>query len=452
MQGTISRRAFVAGAATGAVTATIGLDARALQPAAQGGDQAGVLMVGHVDTKRARIWFRPTSAHHKIEGWRCVATDDAGRSSAVDARLDADHDYTAVADLAGLSAGRGYRVTITPTDAQAPAATMSGRFHTPPAGDRPARVTLALGSCAPSDPNRIWTRVLEEQCQGFVFLGDTPYVDTTDLKAARNKHLAFLSQPEIRGMTRSMPCWGTWDDHDFGRNDGHGDYEGKHTARTAFTEYRANATFGHDEGGRPQPDRFGAGRGIYTRFRYGPIEVFLIDPRWFSRTGPSWADPDQPTCIGETQWHWLKDALKNSDAAFKALTTGMIWDDKRNSEKDDWHTYAHERDAIFDFIRDEKIPGCFLIGGDIHVSRALNYGPRVGYDLWQFIVSPMHDRTIPSLNVPHPALRHSAVEPNVFLKLTADTEAEPATLTAEWVNLDGKRIFDVKLDAGQMRP
>ena len=55
------------------------------------------------------------------------------------------------------------------------------------------------------------------------------------------------------------------------------------------------------------------------------------------------------------------------------LMTGMIWDDKKNGEKDDWHTYRHEREAIFDFIAKNRISGCVLMSGDIHVSRALRY-------------------------------------------------------------------------------
>lgn len=192
------------------------------------------------------------------------------------------------------------------------------------------------------------------------------------------------------------------------------------------------------------------GEGVYTPFRRGPVEVFLLDPRWFSRTEPSWADPSQTTGIGRVQWEWFRTALSESTATFKAIATGMIWDDKKNSESDDWHTYAHEREAIFDFIAAERIPGCFLMGGDIHVSRALNYGPRVGYDLWQFIVSPLHDSTIPSLNVPHPDLVHSAVEPHVFLKLVADTTVAQPTLTATWINRAGDRLFEVHRTADQM--
>jgi hypothetical protein len=43
------------------------------------------------------------------------------------------------------------------------------------------------------------------------------------------------------------------------------------------------------------------------------------------------------------------------------------------------------------------------------------------------------------------------VEPFVFLKLTADSTREPATLKAEWMNRDGKLIFQQETDAGKLR-
>ena len=48
-------------------------------------------------------------------------------------------------------------------------------------------------------------------------------------------------------------------------------------------------------------------------------------------------------------------------------------------------------------------------------------------------------------------LVHAAAEPNVFLKMQIDTTVAPATLKATWVNLDGKRIFEVNTDSDKLR-
>lgn len=405
-------------------------------------------LIGHVDTGNARIWARPGLDASIAAVWSCTLKSGKQLRRA-EATISTERDNTLLFDLGGLKPDTEYSVEIVPTVAVDGFEPMVASFKTSTPGKMPTVMTMGFGSCAPSVPDTVWDRVRLEGCEAFVMLGDTPYVDSTNLNVARQKHRNFLQQPQLANMISSMPVWGTWDDHDFGGNDVHGDLVGKSNNRRAFADYRANATFGHSADGALLTSPLD-GEGIYTHFRRGPVEVFLLDPRWFSRTEPSWADPSQPTCIGKVQWDWFRSVLSESDAPFKAIATGLIWDDKQNSEKDDWGTYFYEREAIFDFIRDEKIPGCFLMGGDIHVSRALNYGPRVGYDLWQFIVSPLHNSTIPSLNVPHPSLVHSAVEPNVFLKMVADTTVNDPSLTSTWINRAGKRIFEVELLASKM--
>ncbi|MET0190332.1 MAG: alkaline phosphatase D family protein [Pseudonocardia sediminis] len=451
MSPTVDRRTLLqGGAATGLLLATGALTAPAAgaAPLQAGADAATGPMTGHVAETTARIWARPGSDLRGRTSWTCTLTPASGAARTATATLSADNDDTLLFDARALAPGTGYQYAIVPTGLpDAPA--LTGSFRTAPPAGAPARVTVGMGSCAPDGPNTVWNRIRAEGCDSFVLLGDTPYIDSGDLAVARRKQRAFLQEPDVAAVVGSMPVWATWDDHDFGLNDTAGDFPGKAATRRAFVDYRANATFGHATDGTPLTGR-GRGEGVYTSFRRGPIEVFLLDPRWFSRTGPSFADGSKQTFIGTTQWEWLRDGLRSSTATFKAIASGAIWDDKGNTESDDWGTYPYERDAILDFVKDEEIPGCFLVGGDIHVSRALDYGPRVGYDLWQFIVSPLHDRTIPSLNVPNPALVHSAVEPYTFLTLVADTTVAPATLTATWINRDGRRLFEVRRTATEM--
>ena len=131
----------------------------------------------------------------------------------------------------------------------------------------------------------------------------------------------------------------------------------------------------------------------------------------------------------------------------------MIWDDKKNSESDDWGTYTHERTALFDFLGKHRISGVLLIGGDIHCSRLLRYKTeqQVGYPLHQLIVSPIHNSTIPSLNVAHPDLIKGAAVPHVWLRLEVDSTQEPATLHAQWVQMNGRKMWDLKLSEKDLR-
>ena len=136
------------------------------------------------------------------------------------------------------------------------------------------------------------------------------------------------------------------------------------------------------------------------------------------------------------------------------LACGVIWDDKENAESDDWGTYKHELTAIQKFIGEHRIPGVLLMGGDIHASRVLRYKTKavVGYDLVQFIASPIHASTIPSLNVYHPDLLRSAVEPNVFLRVDADSTVTPAVLDAALINKNGETVFSYRLTTDDLKP
>ncbi|WP_149497463.1 alkaline phosphatase D family protein [Roseiconus lacunae] len=423
------REALVVGAAATPLLATRPRQAVAAESE---GNPVGPIL-GHVDHETAIIWYRPIS-----DGEFVATLTNTQSKASVSAKANAlpENDHCVTWQFDGLEADAEYTYSIT-QKGQAVARAKHQRIHTAPQPKHPSRTVLAMGSCASStDFFDVWTQIAANDIDGLMLLGDTPYIDNKTLSVNRLRHREFLSIPTLAMIGASTPIWGTWDDHDFGGNDTDGTIAAKHLIRQAFTEYRAQKQFGDGE------------HGVYTKFRRGPVEVFMIDPRYFSQTEPSPVDPDKPTCLGKQQWQWLCEGLKSSTAPFKLLATGMIWDDKRNSEKDDWQTYAHEREAIFDFIGEHRIGGVVLIGGDIHVSRHLKYPmkDRIGYDLHQFIISPLHDRVIPSLNVEHPDLLWGEPLKNMFLTVAVDATGDRPTLEAKWIDRLGKLHHSVRIE------
>lgn len=408
------------------------------QPASGQTETVGPAL-GHIDETSARVWLRaPAPGAYTLH----VSRDDW--HTTVDAVADVRNDLCVVWHVDGLQPATDYRYEVLSGET----VVVSGpslMFRTAPPRDAPGRTTLAFGSCASSEASSVWTAMELRGAEGLVLLGDTPYIDTRDLDDARSKHRRFLLVPELARLARSTPIWATWDDHDFGGNDVDGRMDGKTRTRQAFVEYRALANFGEND------------QGIYTSFRHGAIEVFLIDARWFARTERGAGNDDRWTLLGEAQWAWIEAGLKKSTAPFKVLATGMIWDDKENSESDDWGSYPHERERLERFLGQHDISGVVLMGGDIHCSRHLSYpesSERVGYVLDQVIVSPLHERTIASLNVDHPDLMWSAVEPRVFLTLTADTTGSESSLTARWIQDTGvgagQELHRVRWTRGQL--
>lgn len=397
-------------------------------------------ILGHTEETLSLLWMRAQEpGEYVLE----VTPESGGDTTRITARAVAEHDLCLHWRVEGLTAGTRYRYRVL-SGAKAIATAETQVFTTAPVSEQPAKVRLAISSCAKEDEGTraVWRQMATEKVDAVVLIGDTPYIDSTDLAVQTRRQQEFAAVPEYQALLSTRPCWWTWDDHDFAGNDSSGLAPGKENSRLAFTRYRPQTAYGDGT------------EGIYTSFRYGPVEVFMLDARWFSMTAASYASPVKPTLLGQTQWQWLQEKLKASTAPFKLLACGMIWDDKENKESDDWGTYLHERKALETFLGENRIPGVIYIGGDIHASRVLKYATKktVGYDLRQFIASPMHGSTIPSLNVYHPDLIRSAVEPHVFMVLEIDSTVTPHRLSAELVNRHGERVFTYALDAADLTP
>lgn len=396
-------------------------------------------MVGHVSANDILIWAR----FSKSGEYQLTVRDAQGDSPpGVSAHAKQESDNCVRWKFEGLRPGTRYQYEIA-SDGQTLVDDEDCFFAT--AHEEASTVVrLTFGSCAREDKgsSAVWRRMREIDPHAVVLLGDTPYIDSTELDVQRRRHREFAAVLDFRRLVRNRSLYATWDDHDFGRNDTNGILPGKENSRRAFSEYHANPSFGDGK------------QGIYTKFRRGGVEVFLLDTRFFAATEPSPFDKTKASLLGKTQWEWLQRGLKESTAPFKVLACGMIWNKAvRPGKQDHWGTYPHERDALFEFIGRENITGIVLIGGDIHRTRVLRHHSteQAGYRIPELITSPVHDGVIANAKQPHPALIHDSGEPNSFLFLTVDNRSTPSTLTASFQNSAGREFYHLKLTDRELK-
>lgn len=312
-------------------------------------------------------------------------------------------------------------------------------FQTRPRPDHSTRLVFA--SCADEDDasGRVWDRIAQSDTDGLVLLGDTPYIDSTDLETQRRRYREFAAFPPFARLAAHTPVYSTWDDHDFGRNDVDGRLPGKANSRQAFTEHRPNPSFGE------------SGEGIYTSFRMGPVEVFVLDTRWFARTS---GGADDPTLLGAAQWSWLERGLATSTAPFRILTCGMIFNEAtRPGKTDHWGMYAKEYDRLLGVLERTGSEGVLLVSGDIHWSRVIEHDTqaRLGRNLVEIITSPVHGRLIKAADAPHPGLVFSKGIVNSFLQVEATTDADTgdSRLTAQIRDAAGTTHHETTLSSAR---
>ena len=367
-------------------------------------------LVGHVTPTSISVWLKTTPGKVTLTAW--PQKEPIARIS-TQAEARAKDQGCLTITLQGLQPNTLYRYSFDVQD------TSEGQLaRTAPKPESTDPVTLAFVSCARQDKVTAasFDAIAARPIDVLLCIGDTPYIDTTDLKIQRQRYIDFNTFPSFAAIARRTPIISTWDDHDFGRNDTDGNVKGKENSRQAFMEHRPNPSFGD-----------GKQDGIYTSFRRGPIETFVLDARWYAATEPSPADKTKPTLLGAKQYAWLCRALKASDAPVKALVTGMVWNASvRPTKTDHWGNYAHERDALFRFIGKNKISGVVLVGGDIHRSRVIRHPTTdlAGYPLIEFISSPIHDHIIASANQPHPGLLKDLGTPQTWLELVVTPNGE----------------------------
>src|SRR5262249_37898449 len=147
----------------------------------------------------------------------------------------------------------------------------------------------------------------------FLSIGDNVYADGCITRADfQNRYDQLAQKPEYARFCAQVPVFATWDDHDFGVNDGGAEFAHKQVSKEVMLDF-----YGEPPGSaRRNQD------GVYTSYTFGPegkrLQVILLDLRWF-RTAIVWndaaggylpvTDPDA-TMLGATQWAWLEDELK----------------------------------------------------------------------------------------------------------------------------------------------
>jgi alkaline phosphatase D len=370
-------------------------------------------MIGAVTESSARVWVR-SDATRKL-ALRLAGSGDPSAAPVAQIRYPrADDDFATVFDLEGLMPGHAYGFSIDVDGV--PSEKAKGSFVTPKLAVNHEPMRVAFGSCALGWAQPIFGAISAEKPDVFLFIGDNHYGNTSDLDSLRWFYRRSLEIPERAATVAGASTLAVWDDHDYVGNNTIGSSPGKETALRAFKEYWANLSYGTQ-----------ATPGIFSTYRRGDVEFFLLDDRYY-RSAESNA---QGTMLGALQTAWLQAALKASTATFKLLATGSMWSAHSGET---WADFPATRTAFFNFIRDEKIGGVVLLAGDVHRAelRKIHRTAAGAYDLPEIVSSPLAHGggACPASSEPD---SHTVVcldAGNYFATLDIDTAAVDPTLTA----------------------
>lgn len=333
-------------------------------------------MLGHVTESEAWVWVRT----HR--GSELTGTARQHGKNFSPSRVRDLGDDCHIVEFAGLSAGTDTEIEIVATGRGRRAAEKLAT-RTAPAVSDTGVVRIAFGSCVkvssyPEVP--VWRRIAEEKPDLMIHVGDNIYQilgdggerhfsttghngDWTIPDRIMARHMETRMNEDLQPLLRSVPSYAVWDDHDYGHNNADSGFIYKDYALDHFRQVWANPGWGVP-----------GTQGIFSSFRRGPVEVFLLDDRyhkWVSTDEHKDVPEDERTIWGEGQLQWLMASLRASRAPVKVIANGTQFICASGRGEGHMQEAPHEQKRLLDFLAEHRIGGVVFLSGDRHHSEAM---------------------------------------------------------------------------------
>jgi alkaline phosphatase D len=230
---------------------------------------------------------------------------------------------------------------------------------------------ISFGSCNKQYvDNILWQEISKNSPEVWIWGGDNVYSDTDSMPKLRADYKMQWNQKGYKELVNSVDVLATWDDHDYGLNDGGVEFHKKKESQQEFLDFLKV----------PKNDVRRNQEGIYYTKTYstkqGSIKVIVLDTRYF-RTGLTVATDKnkryQPnkygegTILGAKQWKWFQNELSTSKANFNVIVSSIqLLSYKHGFES--WGTFPHEVNKMKSIIKTSNAKGVLVLSGDRHIS------------------------------------------------------------------------------------
>ena len=226
---------------------------------------------------------------------------------------------------------------------------------------------LVFGSCSKTNlPQPLWPYVRARNPKAWIWAGDAVYGDrfvralplTFEAMGPEYLRDAYEKQnaiPEYARLREEVPHFiASWDDHDFGLNDGGGDLPWRDASQEVFLA-AMNLTVPTGQ------------RGVYTRTSVpvegGSVLVVALDLRYHKSPYTN-VDGD---FLGEAQWAWLAATLESVKEDAVVIVSSLQLLDERYGLGERWGRFPAARRRLLSVFESCSKP-LLVISGDVHMA------------------------------------------------------------------------------------
>ncbi len=231
------------------------------------------------------------------------------------------------------------------------------------------QLTLAFGSCNNQrKKNTLYSAILEQHPKAWIWGGDIIYSDTDNpkiLNANFEKLKHDSTYTDFRNKTKIIA---TWDDHDYGVNDGGIENPLKIAAQKIFLDFLDV----------PADDIRRQHEGVYysTTLEKGnqTVKILVLDTRYFRTalkkdpTGKKRYLPTSTgTMLGTAQWQWLESELNTSKASFNVIVSSIQFLSNKHGFES-WGNMPNEVERLKNIIVQSQAKNVMILSGDRHIA------------------------------------------------------------------------------------
>lgn len=230
---------------------------------------------------------------------------------------------------------------------------------------------IAFGSCNNQVlENHLWPAIEENNPKVWIWGGDIIYSDTENMEFLAKNYLTQKKDSAYASFIKDVDVLATWDDHDYGLNDGGAEYPLKKESQQLFLDF---LDVDQNDARRKQ-------EGVYFSKDYTinneTAKIILLDTRYF-RTALT---PDtlsnkryQPnlnntgSMLGEQQWNWLESELKNSIASYHIIMSSIQFLSSEHGFES-WGNMPNEVEKMETLLKTTQAKNVIILSGDRHIS------------------------------------------------------------------------------------
>ncbi len=232
-------------------------------------------------------------------------------------------------------------------------------------------LTIAFGSCNNQRvESQMWKAISETKPDLFIWGGDIVYSDTKDMSKMRAAYEKVFADSGYAALAEQTKITGTWDDHDYGLNDGGVEWEFKDSVQQILLDFLKV------EKKDPRRDRKGIYHSKLLNVKGKSVKIIVLDTRYF-RSGLT-RDPSgekryvpnpygEGTMLGEAQWQWLEKELSDPGIDFNLIVSSIQFLSGEHGFES-WSNMPHEVDRMLDLIQSVQPKGTLILSGDRHIA------------------------------------------------------------------------------------